>query len=98
MSLRPPLSVSIVIPAFNEESRIATTLETLCEHMQQRPWDWEIRLVDDGSTDGTVRLAESFAVDEPRIVVQREPHRGKGSTVKAGLLAARGHYRFMCDA
>jgi glycosyltransferase involved in cell wall biosynthesis len=93
-----PLSISIVIPAYNEEARIAATLNTLCEHLQQRPWDWEIRLVDDGSSDGTARVAEAFAVEEPRLVVQREPHRGKGGAVKAGLLAARGTYRFMCDA
>ena len=93
-----PISISIVIPAYNEESRIAATLGLLCEHFQQRPWDWEIRLVDDGSTDRTAAIADGFAADEPRLVVQREPHRGKGGAVKAGLLAARSHYRFMCDA
>ncbi len=94
----PPTTVSVVVPAYNEESRIAATLETLCEHMQQRPWDWEIRIVDDGSTDRTASIAAGFASEEPRLVVQREPHRGKGGAVKAGLLAARGWYRFMCDA
>jgi dolichyl-phosphate beta-glucosyltransferase len=93
-----PISVSIVVPAYNEESRIGGTLETLCEHMQQRPWDWEIRVVDDGSTDRTASIAATFASDEPRLVVQREAHRGKGGAVRAGLLAARGGYRFMCDA
>jgi glycosyltransferase involved in cell wall biosynthesis len=93
-----PISVSIVIPAYNEAARIGSTLQTLCEHLQQRPWDWEIRVVDDGSTDGTATIADRFAADEPRLVVQREPHRGKGGAVKAGLLSARGWYRFMCDA
>ena len=93
-----PISVSIVVPAYNEEARIGATLETLCEHMQQRPWDWEIRVVDDGSTDRTASIAASFAAEEPRLVVQREPHRGKGGAVKAGLQASKCWYRFMCDA
>jgi glycosyltransferase involved in cell wall biosynthesis len=93
-----PISVSIVVPAYNEAARIGATLETLCEHLQQRPWDWEIRVVDDGSTDQTASIAGTFAAEEPRLVVQREPHRGKGGAVKAGLLAATAGYRFMCDA
>jgi glycosyltransferase involved in cell wall biosynthesis len=92
------ITISVVLPAYNEETRIASTLETLCEHLQQRPWDWEIRVVDDGSSDRTAAIAAAFAVDEPRLVLQREPHRGKGGAVKAGLRAARGWYRFMCDA
>lgn len=96
----PPerISISIVVPAYNEAARIGATLETLCEHFQQRSWDWEIRVVDDGSTDKTAGIAQSLAAEEPRLVVQREPHRGKGGAVKAGLLAAKGSYRFMCDA
>ena len=43
-------------------------------------------------------MAEQHGTGEPRIVLQREPHRGKGGAVKAGLLAARGDYRFICDA
>ena len=54
--------------------------------------------MDDGSADGTAAMAESFSREVPRVVVQREPHRGKGGAVKAGLLAARGDYRFICDA
>jgi len=90
--------VSIVVPAYNEERRLATTLKQLGDHLSQQPWDWEVRVVDDGSHDSTVAIAEEFAAEEPRIVVQREPHRGKGGAVKAGLMAARGDYRFICDA
>jgi dolichyl-phosphate beta-glucosyltransferase len=94
----PRITISIVVPAYNEAARIGATLEALCEHLQQRSWDWEIRVVDDGSTDRTASIAQSFADAEPRLVVQREPHRGKGGAVKAGLQAAQGWYRFMCDA
>ena len=90
--------LSIVIPAYNEERRLPATLAQLADFLKTQPWTWEIRVVDDGSIDGTARVAEEAAHAVPNIVVQREPHRGKGGTVRAGLTAARGHYRFMCDA
>lgn len=93
-----PLTLSIVIPAYNEERRLGTTLDTVVAYLAKEPWSWEVRVVDDGSADGTVALAERYAAGEPRIVVQCEPHRGKGGAVKAGLLAATGAYRFICDA
>jgi dolichyl-phosphate beta-glucosyltransferase len=93
-----PLTLSIIVPTFNEERRLAATLGALCEYLRLQPWDWEVRVVDDGSRDQTARIGESFARAEPRVIVQREPHRGKGGAVKAGLVAARGAYRFMCDA
>jgi len=90
--------VSIVIPAHNEESRLGPTLDELARLLCDQSWDWEVRVVDDGSVDGTTDVAEQRARVERRIVVQREPHRGKGGAVKAGMLAARGAYRFLCDA
>jgi glycosyltransferase involved in cell wall biosynthesis len=90
--------LSIVIPAFNEERRLPATLDRLVTFLGAQPWTWEIRIVDDGSADGTVRVGEEAGRKTPGIVVQREPHRGKGAAVRAGLMAARGQYRFMCDA
>ena len=55
-------------------------------------------VVDDGSTDATVAVVESFAAQHPYISVLKNPHRGKGYAIKSGMLAARGDYRFMCDA
>jgi dolichyl-phosphate beta-glucosyltransferase len=92
------LSLSIVIPAFNEARRIGATLDQLTAFLGRQPWDWEIRVVDDGSTDETVTIVLRASGADPRIVLQREPHRGKGGAVKSGLLAARADYRFMCDA
>ena len=91
-------TVSIVIPAYNEERRLGATLATIASFLQTQPWGWEIRVVDDGSSDDTAGVAERFALGEPRVVVQREPHRGKGGAVKAGLMAATGDFRFICDA
>jgi dolichyl-phosphate beta-glucosyltransferase len=93
-----PTTLSIVIPAFNEARRLPATLEQLTAYLGGQRWDWDIRVVDDGSTDGTAEIAEAASRRNARIVLQREPHRGKGGAVKAGLLAARGSYRFLCDA
>jgi len=92
------VGVSIVIPAFNEESRLSETLDDLTAFLLQQSWDWEVRVVDDGSTDATGRVVEDSARQNSRIVLQREPHRGKGGAVKAGLLAAKAPFRFICDA
>ena len=91
-------TLSIVVPAYNEETRLDGTLSSLTGFLQAQPWDWEIRVVDDGSADGTCAVVEAWARTAPRVVLQREPHRGKGGAVKAGLLAARADYRFICDA
>lgn len=93
-----PLSVAIVIPAYNEENRLPATLDDVLGYLQQTPWDWCVRVVDDGSLDGTAAVAERFQSAHPRVVLQREPHGGKGAAVKAGLLAAKAEYRFICDA
>ena len=69
-----------------------------CAYLGRQPWDWEVRVVDDGSADDTAGIAESFSSTHARVVVQREPHRGKGGAVKAGLAAASSEYRFICDA
>ncbi len=92
------VGVSIVIPAFNEESRLGETLDELTRFLAARPWDWEVRVVDDGSTDGTCRVVEEWCRRHSTVVLQREPHRGKGGAVKAGLMTATAPFRFVCDA
>ena len=90
--------LSIVIPAFNEAQWIGQTLDELRAHLPSLGLVWEIRVVDDGSADDTMGIVERVRSGDSRIVVQREPHRGKGATVRAGMLAAQGDLRFMCDA
>ena len=92
------ISVSVVIPAYNEEGRLPETLDAIVAYLTQTPWEWTVRVVDDGSTDGTAAVVERFHRGEPRVALQREPHGGKGAAVRAGLLAASGEYRFICDA
>jgi len=87
-----------VIPAYNESRRLPRTLPAALEHLKQAPWTWEIRVVDDGSSDDTCAYVESLAATEPGLILQREPHRGKGGAVRAGMLASTAAYRFLCDA
>ena len=93
------LSLSIVIPAFNEARRIRATLDQLTAFLERQPWDWEIRVVDDGSTDETVAIVEAARAQRTR-----------GSCCSASRIAARAApsrpacsprartIRFMCDA
>ncbi len=90
--------LSIVIPAFNEEARIRTTLDQVIAFLVSRPYTWEIVVADDGSTDATARLVSELADGRPELKLLRLPHRGKGWAVKHGMLAAVGEYRFLCDA
>ena len=93
-----PADVSVVIPAFNEATRIGVTLGELERFLGAQSWGWEVRVVDDGSSDATASIVEDYQRRQPKIVLQREPHRGKGGAVRAGLLAASARFRFICDA
>ena len=90
--------LSVVIPAHNEAARIGQSLRTLLDELPAEGRPCELRVVDDGSLDETAKVVASFARSNPCVVLQREPHRGKGGALRAGLLAARGDLRFMCDA
>jgi dolichyl-phosphate beta-glucosyltransferase len=98
MALMHRLRLSIVIPAFNEAKRIWSSLETIRRTLHGSGFDWDVRVVDDGSRDDTAAVVTSVAHLDRRVTLQREPHRGKGGAVRAGMLAARGDLRFLCDA
>ncbi len=94
----PEPFLSVVIPAFNEESRISHTLSQVVDYLTARDYTWEIVVADDGSRDATAGLVDQVIIDHPNIQILRLPHRGKGWAVKNGMLAARGEYRLLCDA
>jgi dolichyl-phosphate beta-glucosyltransferase len=95
--LSQPL-LSIIIPAHNEESRLPRTLEQVFAFLGTQGYDAEVLIVENASTDHTFEIAERFAVKNKNVRVIRAPARGKGLAVRLGMLAARGEYRFMCDA
>lgn len=90
--------LSVVIPAYNEEERIIPTLTQVCHYLASRDYSWEVLVVDDGSADDTGPVVQEFAQGHPRVRLTHNPHRGKGYAVKTGMLAAKGEYRFLCDA
>ena len=93
--------LSVVIPAFNEEERIETTLEAVVTYLARQTYSWEVVVVDDGSPDGTASLTREWireSESEAHVRVETIPHGGKGWAVKHGMLSAGGQYRFMCDA
>ena len=94
----PKTFLSVVIPTFNEEARIAGTLDSVIEYLVSRDYPWEIVVADDGSTDHTAQLVGRVIVEHPNVRVLRLPHRGKGWAVKNGMLAAEGEFRLLCDA
>ena len=94
----PQVFLSVVIPAYNEESRISGTLEEVVEFLKGQPYTWEVLVADDGSTDATGSLVRSLAEALPNLRLITLPHRGKGWAVKNAMLAATGQYRLLCDA
>lgn len=95
------IELSIIIPAYNEEKRLPQTLEEIQSYLEKRPTplNYEILVVDDGSTDQTAALAKKAHEKEPRIaLVQLEGNRGKGYTVKKGFQKAQGQAVLFSDA
>ena len=93
-------SLSIIVPAYNEERRLPATLNTLCEYLQGRNFDRaEILVVDDGSSDSTASLTREFSVHSPTVrLLSNSVNHGKGYVVRQGLLEASGEWVLFTDA
>jgi dolichyl-phosphate beta-glucosyltransferase len=92
--------LTIVIPAYNEERRLGTTLEAIAAYLSRQSYSASVLVVDDGSADRTVQVVKDFAAAHPELAlsVLSTTHRGKGHAVKTGMLATTSTYRFLCDA
>ena len=93
----PPV-LSVVIPAYNEETRLAGTLERVVAYLEDRGQPYEVLVVDDGSTDSTAEIGGRMAGCFPHLKLIRNRHRGKGYAVRTGVLAAKGDYILFSDA
>jgi dolichyl-phosphate beta-glucosyltransferase len=89
--------VSVVIPAYNESARLPPTIARIAEYFTRSTLSYELVVVDDGSADDTAARARACGVPDLTVLVN-EPNRGKGYSVRRGMLAARGAHRLMTDA
>jgi glycosyltransferase involved in cell wall biosynthesis len=91
--------LSIVIPAYNEGARIERTLDRVMSCVEQQGWDAEVLVVDDGSTDATPQIVGRWMERYPRLhLIKNEGNRGKGYSVRNGLLQASGEVVMFTDA
>jgi glycosyltransferase involved in cell wall biosynthesis len=95
----PALELSIIIPAFNEEKRLGRALERIRDYITVKGFDAEVIVVDDGSNDGTAKLAEEWHARVPNLrLLSNGRNRGKGYSVRHGVLEARGRIALFTDA
>jgi len=94
-----PLTLSIVLPAYNEAERIAATLDKILQCGGQQGWNMEIIVVDDGSSDDTAGIVRQYELRHPTMRLIKNPgNRGKGFSVRNGMLQARGDILLFSDA
>ncbi len=89
--------VSIIIPAYNEEHRLPHSLDKILAYMEREAANIEVLVVENGSTDRTTEIAESYASRYSCIRVLHSP-KGKGAAVREGMMAGQGEYLFICDS
>ncbi len=91
--------LSVVIPAFNEERRIKTTLEAIYNYLSRQNYFWEVIIISDGSKDRTVELVTEFISNKKEFnLIFNTKNHGKGYVVRQGILAAHGKFRLFTDA
>jgi glycosyltransferase involved in cell wall biosynthesis len=91
--------LSLIIPAYNEEALIVSTLDCLNSYLSERPETFEILVIDDGSRDNTVRLVQQSQknTDHLRLLINQQ-NMGKGFSIQRGVLESRGQIIIFTDA
>lgn len=93
------LDISIVIPSYNEEQRLPSTLDSVYQHLKVSGKSFEIIIVDDGSIDRTAEVVRNYAAGTSEVrLLSHAPNRGKGYAVRAGMLSAQGETILINDA
>ncbi len=92
--------LSVIIPAYNEEERLPSTLRHVSAYLGSQPYESEVIVVDDGSGDGTAAVVRSFtAIGSLRLAQHADGfNHGKGAAVRLGMMEARGAFRLFMDA
>ena len=90
--------MSVVIPVFNEQEEITTVVPAVVRALEARGADWEILVVDNASEDLTGQRMAPFLRDSRIRLLRNESNRGKGYSVRRGMLEATGELRLLCDA
>jgi glycosyltransferase involved in cell wall biosynthesis len=93
--------VSVIVPAFNEAALLESTLTVVCSYMESLHdrYRWELIVVNDGSKDGTGRIADEFAASRTGVRIVHHPrNRGLGQALKSGFQASRGDYVMVLDS
>ncbi len=101
MSTQPDVHLSVVIPAYNEAVRLPGTLRNVLDYLSAQPYQAEVLVVDDGSTDATASIARQFASGPTAVRLLSHldgANHGKGATVRLGMLESRGRFRLFMDA
>ena len=99
MTMDSQPELSIIIPAYNEEARLPKTLDRIRDYLNSIGVPSEVIVVDDGSRDSTVQIVESRSAEWPALRVVKNPgNRGKGYSVRHGMLEARGKIVLFTDA
>jgi dolichyl-phosphate beta-glucosyltransferase len=94
-----PATYSIILPAYNERARIAGTLDRILAHAAERSWNVEVIVVNDGSTDDTAAMVRDYAAKHRVLRLLENPgNRGKGYSVRNGMLRATGDILLFSDA
>jgi dolichyl-phosphate beta-glucosyltransferase len=92
------IHLSVVIPSYNEEKNIRVgAIDRVYRYLEKQNYEWEIIVVDDGSTDNSYKLLAEFAKTNKRVTVIKNPHQGKAATVITGMLAAQGEIALFSD-
>ena len=93
------MHLSVVIPTYNEAEKIISYLSSIKDYLSRQSYDWEVIIVNDGSTNNTAGLVDAFVKKNAgfRLIDNKKNH-GKGYVVRQGMLEARGNYRFFADA
>ena len=93
------MRLSIIVPAYNEEKNLFKNINGFNKYLSQQKYDYEIIIVNDGSTDNTWQIASELANKNNKIkLINIKKNKGKGAAVRQGLLSASGEYRLFLDA